>query len=216
MMKGTIISIALLCLLVASAAMGAPWYFNFQVSGTLLSQPAQYSGIFTSGATGTLRFTLDDTGWPVEANARFAHIWSTYFAPHYYGTPAGAEKWVGTMVGRFYMTVTAGPVGYKGTCEGTITADFTVRDMDADGVLDESEKDNWNNMLDGRLAKFCTDPSTGEMVCKKGNGALNSNGFAFKYPPDVNVLNGNGNLWLIACPSADEPTSWGLIKSLYR
>jgi hypothetical protein len=215
MMKGTSVFIALVCLLVASTALGAVWYFDFQVSGTLLNHPAQYSGIFTSGADGTVQFTLDDTGWPVDST-RFTHIWNTYFAANYNNTTPGAEKWTGVIVGRFSMATTTAPTGYHGTCQGTITATFTVRDMDADGVLDESEKDNWNNMLDGRLAKFCEDPSTGEMLCKKGNGSVNSNGFAFKYPPDVNVLNVHGSLLLISCPSADEATSWGSIKSLYK
>jgi hypothetical protein len=213
MKKGLSVGLALLCLLAASAAVG--WNFDFQVSGTLLNSPAQYSGIFVSGGDGTLQFTVNDTGWPTEPNARFDHIWATYFAPNYYST-AGAEKWVGQFTGRFSMNVSNAIPGYNGTCEGSITPKFTVRDLDADGILDEEEKDNWNNLLDGRLSKLCDDPSTGEMTCRRGTGALSSNGFAFKYPPDVNVLNGYGNLVLVSCPSADQPTSWGSIKSLYR
>jgi len=89
--------------------------------------------------------------------------------------------------------------------------------MDADGILDESEKFVVQyNMFDGRLSKPCLYPGTGEMACKTGTGALNSNGFGFTYPPDINVLNGNGNLNLVTCPSDNDPSSWGSVKSLYR
>jgi hypothetical protein len=218
MKKGLIAFAAVSCLLAASAATGAIWNFNFQISGTLMNHPAQYSGIFTSGGNGTLQYTQDDALWPDPSDpaARFAYIWTTYFAANYNNTTPGAEKWVGQIPGTFSMVVTAAPVGYTGTCQGRINAKYTVRDMDADGVLDEEEKTNWNNMLDGRLSKLCTDPSTGEMACKSGTGALNSNGFGFVYPPDVNTLNGAGNLNFFPCASGTEPASWGSIKSLYR
>ncbi|MFH1219492.1 MAG: hypothetical protein V1694_03455 [Candidatus Eisenbacteria bacterium] len=219
MKKGLAIVTALLCLGLASAASGAIWNFNFQISGTIMNSPAQYSGIFTSGGDGTLQYTLNDAAWPPPSDpaARFAYIWATYFASNYNNSTPGAEKWVGQIPGTFSMVVTNAPTGYTGTVQGRINAKYTIRDMDADGVLDEEEKVNWNNMLDGRLAKLCTDPSTGEMACKAGTGALNHNGFGFVYPPDVNVVTGAGNLNLyLPCPSANEPSSWGTVKSLYR
>jgi len=203
----------------ASAVLAAPWYYTFQISGTIMNHPAQYSGIFTSGADGTLEFTLNDATWPdaSDPDARFAYIWTTYFAANYNNATPGAEKWTGSILGTFSMATTNAPAGYIGTCQGNINAKFTIRDMDADGILDESEKFvSQYNMLDGRLSKPCAYPGTGEMACKTGSGALNSNGFAFTYPPGVNVLNGNGNLNLVTCPSDNDPSSWGSVKSLYR
>ena len=216
MMKGIAIGVGVACLLVASVAFG--WNFNFSISGSLLLHPVQYSGTFTSGATGTLQYTLNDTGWPDPADpgARFSYIWTTYFASNYDNSVPGAEKWVGQIPGRFSITTTAAPAGYVGYCEGGINAKYTVRDMDADGVLDEEEKIDWNNMLDGRLTKLCADPSSGQMLCKQGFGALNSNLFGFPTPPELNTLNGTGNLTLFPCASETEPCSWGSVKSLYK
>jgi hypothetical protein len=205
--------------LLASAVVAAPWYFNFHLEGTMMNHPAQYSGIFTSGADGTIEFTLTDTGWPdpSDPDARFAYIWSTYFAANYNNATPGAEKWTGSILGTFSMATSNAPAGYNGTCQGNINAKFMIRDMNANGILDESEKFSIQyNTLDGRLSKPCAFPSTGEMACKTGSGALNSNGFAFTYPPSFNVLNGNGNLNLVTCPSAADPSTWGSVKSLFR
>ena len=218
MKKGLSIVTALLCFGLASGASGAIWSFNFQISGTIMNSPAQYSGIFTSGGDGTLQYTLNDAAWPPPSDpaARFAYIWATYFAPNYTNLPTGAEKWVGQIPGTFSMVVTNAPPGYTGTVQGKINAKYTIRDLDADGVLDESEKTSMYNVLDGRLSKLCTDPSTGEMACKFGTGALNHNIFRFVNPPDVNTVTGLGNLNFYPCASATEPASWGSVKSLYR
>lgn len=218
MKKGIVIGTALLCMLLASTASGAIWNFNFSISGSLLLHPAQYSGIFTSGGDGTLEYTLDDALWPDPSDpaARFAYIWTTFFAGNYNNSTPGAEKWVGSIRGTFSMATSNAPPGYNGTCQGKILAKYTVRDLDADQTLDEEEKINWNNMLDGRLSKLCTDPGTGEMACKQGTGALNSNLFGFPTPPELNTLNGFGNLNFSPCPSATENGTWGQIKSLYR
>jgi hypothetical protein len=219
MKLGLCVFVLLALLVTASAVLAAPWYFSFHVEGTIMNHPAQYSGIFTNAADGTLEFTLNDSAWPdaSDPDARFAYIWTTYFAANYNNSTPGAEKWTGSITGTFSMATTNAPVGYNGTCQGNITAKFTIRDMDADGILDEAEKFSVQyNMLDGRLSKPCALPGTGEMACKTGTGALNSNGFAFTYPPGLNLLNGNGNLNLVTCPSANEPSSWGSVKSLYR
>jgi len=219
-MKLVLCALALSCLvLLASVAMADPWYYSFQVQGTIMNHPAQYSGIFTDAGTGTLQFTLNDAAWPdpSDQDARFAYIWSTYFAGNYNNSTPGAEKWTGSIPGTFSMATTSAPSGYNGTCQGNIIAKFTIRDMNANGILDDEEKFSIQyNMLDGRLSKPCAFPSTGEMACKQGTGALNANGFNFIYVPGIDVLNGTGNLNLVSCPSADEPSSWGSVKSLFR
>jgi len=219
MKRGLCTCFALCVLAAASAAMGTPWYYSFQITGSVMTHPAQYSGIFTDAGTGTLEFTLNDAAWPdpADPDARFAYIWTTYFATHYNNTTPGAEKWTGSILGTFSMATSSAPAGYNGTLSGNINAKFTIRDLDADGILDDAEKFSIQyNMLDGRLSKTCAMASTGEMANKQGNGALNSNGFAFLYPPEINVLNGDGNLNLLACPTAAEQASWGSIKALYR
>ena len=218
MMKGIAIGVGLICLLAASVAFGGMWNFNFSISGSLLIHPAGYSGIFTSGATGTFSYTLDDTGWPDPADpeTRLDYIWTTYFASHYDNSVAGAEKWVGEIPGRFSLTTTAAPPGFLGHCEGGIPAKYTVRDMDADGIFDVEERTDWNNMLDARLNKLCTDPSSGEMQCTQGFGSLNANQFGFYTPPTLNTQNGTGKLILSTCSSATENSSWGAVKSLFE
>lgn len=218
MKRGLCTAIVLSVMLLASAAPGADWNFNFHVTGTILNHPAQYSGIFTSGADGTLEFTLIDTNWPDPSNpdVRFAYIWDNYFKNHYYSTP-GSERWWWYINGTFSMATTNAPLGYNGTCQGKIRAYFTIRDLDADGILDViEEKFGETNTLDGVTSRACTDAGTGEMNYTKGTGALNSNGFSFTYPPGVDVLDGWGNLTLTTCEVATEPGSWGGVKSLYK
>lgn len=198
------------------------WNFDYEIYGNILQSPVRYdSGGLTSGGEGTFEFTLDDTGWPTNPAARFTHIWDTYFAPNYDSTTPGAYKWVGQIPGRFYVEAINAPYGYNGWCEGSINAKITVRDVDEDGVLDDEEK--WaEHLFDGRLSKLCDYPDGdlgyGEMKDKWGWGALASNYFAFKIPPELNTLHNGGNLTLtsMGCQTANSPASWSSVKALYK
>jgi len=217
MKKGLCTATVLTLLLLASAAFGSPWYFSYNVSGTILNHPAQYSGILTDGGSGTLEFTLNDALWPDASDpaARFTYIWNTYFKTHYVNQ-AGAQRWVGVIPGSFSMVVTSAPVGYTGTMSAYIDAQFAIRDLDADRVLDDAEKFGDYNQFYGTIWKACTDPSTGEMTCTEGPGAISGGRFSFTYPPDLDAMDGTANLDLAPCASAADPSSWGNIKSLYR
>jgi len=217
MKKGLCIIAALALLLLASAAFGDPWYFSFTVSGTILNHPAQYSGILTDGGSGTLEFTLNDALWPDPSDpaARFTYIWNTYFKTHYVNQ-AGAQRWMGLIPGSYSMVVTAAPAGYTGTMSAYIDAQFSIRDLDADRVLDDNEKYGDYNQFNGTIWKNCTDPSTGEMACTDGPGAISAGRFSFTYPPDLDVMDGTANLDLAPCASSTDQSSWGTIKALYR
>jgi hypothetical protein len=84
------------------------------------------------------------------------------------------------------------------------------------GALDLPEK--WGeNLFDARLSKLCTDPSGGEMACKWGWGAIASNYFSIKVPPELDTLYNGADLSLMTgCSTAVRKSTWGSIKSLYR
>jgi hypothetical protein len=220
MKKASIVFLISAFALVLIPASGLCWHFDYEIysqpGGILHSDPI-YDGVLTSGGDGTLRIELNDTApepWPVDPGARFDSLWAWYFAPNYDGTP-DAAKWVGQIPGRFYLTATNAPFGYNGTCEGSINAKITVRDFNEDGILSAAEK-NRQHLFDGRLSKLCTDPSTGEMECKWGWGAVASNYFSFEETPVDTLYNGSDLTLMSGCSSAVEPATWGSIKSLYR
>jgi hypothetical protein len=218
MRKGvyTLLGVCALMLVVPGPLLA--WNFDYEIYGSILETPVVYdSGGLTSGGDGVFEFDLDDAGWPASPwTSRFDSIWVNYFADNYDNTTPGAYKWVGRFTGRFYVMATNAPYGYNGWCEGTINATITVRDLNADGVLNYAEK--WGDQLfDARLSKQCDDFGSGEMACTWGWGSLASNYFNFVIPPGIDTLYNGGNLTLLDnCPSANEQTSWGSIKALYR
>jgi hypothetical protein len=215
MNKGWFMLLGMVALFLLTPALVLGWSFDYEAYGNILVSPVYYSGVLTSGGDGTFDFTLSDGGWPTDPAARFDHIWDTYFRDNYDSTTPGAYKWVGQITGRFYLDAD-NTLGYNGTCEGSINAKITVRDLDEDEVLDDTEK--WaEHLFDGRLSKLCDDLSTGDMACKFGSGSLASNYFNFVMPPGVDDLYNGGSLNLFpGCPSANEQASWSSIKALYR
>jgi hypothetical protein len=207
---------SLAALLLIPVVAGA-WNFDYEIYGTILADPPRYGdGSLTSGADGFIEFTLSDDGWPVDPNQRFHYLWTEYFKPNYDTTVVGAYKWVGAFTGTFYMQADNAPVGYNGWCWGTIVPTITIWDTNSNGALDLTEKFG-ENLFDARLSKLCTHGSGGEMDCMWGWGAMASNYFSFKIPPDFDTLYNGGNLTLMpGCSTANEPSSWGAIKALYR
>jgi hypothetical protein len=217
MKKGySTLAVAALAVCMIPAIAGA-WNFDYEIYGNILDSPAYYgNGSLTSGGTGFIEFTLDDTGWPLDPNQRWNYLWQNYFKPNYDTTTVGAYKWVGSFTGTFYIQATNAPVGYNGWCLGTITPKITIWDTNSNGALDLPEK--WGeNLFDARLSKLCDHLSGGEMDCKWGWGALASNYFSIKVPPELDTLYNGGNLTLMAgCASSTNPSSWSSIKALYR
>lgn len=213
MAKGMTALAVLAVLLLPMAGFG--WNFTYQIIAEhgILGPSPRYSGIFTSGGEGTLEIWFDDSTWPTNPEERFDSLWVWYFANNYTYSP-GASKWLGQILGRFYMNVTAGPTGYVGWCQGTVNAKITVRDLNDNGILEPFERAQ-EQLFDGRLSKLCEDPSGGEMACKWGWGSLAApNKFTFTAGADT--LSGSGNLTLLGCSSSSDETSWGNIKALYR
>lgn len=209
-------SAVLLVALAPSTVFG--WTFKFSAEGNILQSPPTYTGRVGSTAVGSLDFTFNDTGWPVEPEARFDHIWEAYFAPNY-DTIGPIPHWDGQIPGVFYIETTSAPSGYAGWCHGDLHAKIVVIDWNRDGIPDENEK--WTpHLLDCRLSKLCDHGSGGEMACTWGWGAIatDSTGhFSFVLPPGSDRVSGIGNLNLLpGCPSPVEQTSWGSIKQLYR
>jgi hypothetical protein len=227
MNKGIFASVAaaLLLLSLSTIGMAATFDFDYEIlsnyGGMTGGSPIIYDGVLLSGGDGTLTVTIDDTGWPDPSfpSVRFDSIWQNYFADNYdtSGGP-GTYKWSGNFTGRFYLDVTNGPIGYTGTCEGSVNITISVRDHNENATLETWERDK-QHLFHGRLAKLCEDPSTGEMACTRGFGSLNSNYFSF-FPPDppgIDTLYNGGELTLYQnCPSEAQPSSWGAIKSLYK
>ena len=216
MKRGYFLIAAVSALMLIPVIAGA-WNFDYEIYGGILDDPPYYgNGSLTSGADGFVEFTLSDHGWPLDPAQRFNYLWKNYFKPNYDTTVVGAYKWVGTFTGTFYLQANNAPVGYNGWCWGTITPKITIWDTNANGALDLPER--WGeNLFDARLSKLCTHGSGGEMECLWGWGALASNYFSFKIPPEVDTLYNGGNLTLMTgCASAAEPSSWGSIKALYR
>jgi hypothetical protein len=207
---------AVLAVMLTPIIAGA-WNFDYEIYGNILDDPPYYgNGSLTSGADGFIEFTLTDDDWPLDPDQRFNWIWNQYFKPNYDNSVPGAYKWVGTFTGTFYLQATNAPVGYNGWCWGAIRPTITIWDSNENGALDLAEK--WGeNLFDARLSKLCTHGSGGEMDCMWGWGALASNYFSFKMPPVLDTLYNGGNLTLMTgCASANEPSSWGSIKALYR
>jgi hypothetical protein len=219
-MKKGLSAITFICMAMALLLMpgvcGAV-HFDYQIFGNLLEHPAEYSGGgFTSGGTGVIEITVDDTGWPLDPTARWDYLWTNYFSGNYDNSVPGAFKWVGSFTGRFYVSLTSAPTGYVGWCMGTITPKITIWDSNENGIMDLSERYG-NNLFDARLSKLCTDPSGGEMTCEWGYGSIASNYFSFKVPPAIDTLyNGCDLTMLPGCSSAAQPSTWSSIKSLYE
>ncbi len=212
MTKGVTVAVALIVLI---PTMGFCWSFNYTVIAEhgILGPSPRYTGSITSGGEGTIEIWFDDSTWPSDPEQRFQWLWQQYFANNYTYSP-GASKWVGQILGRFYMNVTDAPSGYVGWCEGSINAKITVRDLNDNRILEQFEREQ-EQLFDGRLSKLCTDPGGGEMACKWGWGSLAApNKFTFTAGADT--LSDGGNLTLMGCPSSVEETSWGGVKALYR
>jgi hypothetical protein len=218
MKKGHLVYACAALALILVPAMAAAWHFDYEIYGNILNHPAYYGGGgLTSGGEGIIEFTIDDTGWPLDPNARWGYLWNTFFKDNYDTTTPGAYKWVGTFTGSFYLEATNAPVGFNGWCEGGIAPKITIWDANANGSLDSSEAFG-ENLFDARLSKLCTHASGGEMACMWGFGSMASNYFSFKLPAmGTDTLYNGSDLYLFTgCSSATTPSRWGSIKALYR
>jgi hypothetical protein len=194
----------------------AGYFYSYQGTGSLLTTPAQYSGTFLFGISGTWLFVVDDSAWPPadSVQARWDYIWNNYFV---YTAAPGAEGWIGTFDGStlpstpvFTFNLTGPDVGTLG---GNITFDLLVRDdSPTDGIPQEVERDQIQ--MDALLI---INPvyGTGDFVniCGSGSmgGTLNHN-----FPPGYDTISGMGQLSTNPCPAPVEKSTWGSIKAMYK
>lgn len=206
--------------LLAASVAGAEGYLLNGTGSWLLDDPT-YSGVMLPGndLVGTFTIEIDDSAWPGETDidpTRFEYIWTTYFAGNYNPAP-DAEAWYGyfdsaTMpsVPQFvFNTSTPG-----GILAGDISIVIQVRDVDADTVLDDTEK-YASHQFTGTL-NINENLATGAFVNQCGYGALGSGVFNFVDPPGVDSAQFPGEVTLHPCSAPVESSTWSMIKELYR
>lgn len=217
-MNRVIVSAFIVALVLPASAMAAWLFFGFQLSGTIMDTPAQYTGPLTYGADGTFTFTLDDSGWPDPADqaARWDYIFNTYFAMNYDNGTPGAFNWKGYIDGWYAIDMSNAPPGFNGYISGEFRPEITLKDQDGDGIFDPFEREGDLNSINGVFTVACG-AGTGELEHRSGGGAMQNNGLSFAFGPVIDVLpDGSGNVDLDDCSSGAEPSSWGKVKALYR
>ncbi len=205
------------CVFFPAAASADMLFFGWELTGTIMDSPAEYSGSMTWGASGSFYFRLDDTGWPSPSTqvARWDYIFNTYFAGHYDHSTPGAYNWKGEIDGWYEIVFTSAPPGFNGSVAGEFRPQITLRDIDEDGIFDPFEREG-ENLINGSFTILCN-VGTGELECKRGAGSMQDNYISFAYLPATDAMpNGSGSVNLSDCPSATETSSWGSIKALYR
>jgi hypothetical protein len=220
-MKMATIAVAAVAVLLGSSVAGAQDTYMLNGSGSWLLDDPTYSGMMFPGfdLVGTFTIEIDDSAWPVEGATdptRFEHIWDTYFAGNYDATP-DAEAWYGTFDGltmpstpQFeFNTTTPG-----GILAGDITIVILIRDWNANGVLDESER--YQNQQFAGTLNVNDSLGTGAFTDLCGFGALSTGVFNFVDPPGVDTAQFPGEVSLHPCSAPVESSTWTMIKSLYQ
>jgi hypothetical protein len=218
-MKMATITTAVLVVLLGSSLAGAENYILMGTGSWLLDDPT-YSGQLVGDFIGTFTITIDDSAWPGQNDTnptRFEYIWDNYFAGNYNPLPAGAEAWYGVFDGLTMPTVPQFMFNTNvpgGILAGDISIVIQVRDLDADGMLDDSEK-YANQQFTGTL-NVNEDLATGVFVDQCGYGACGSGVFNFVDPPGVDTAQFPGEVTLHPCAAPVEASTWTMIKGFYR
>jgi hypothetical protein len=216
-MNRAIVCAIVIAVVFPASAMAGMLFFGWQLTGTIMDSPAEYSGALTWGAGGSFYFRLDDAGWPDPSTqaARWDYIFNTYFAGHYDNSTPGAYNWKGQVDAWYTLELNSAPPGFNGTVSGEFRPQITLRDIDEDGIFDPFEREG-ENLINGSFTINCN-VGTGELATQRGTGSMQDNYMSFPYLPATDVMpNGSGSVNLSACPSALEESSWGNIKALYR
>lgn len=206
-----------IAVLIPSSALAGLLFFGWELYGTIMNSPAEYSGAMTWGAAGTFYFRFDDAAWPDSSNqiARWDYIFNTYFAANYDNTTPGAYAWKGEIDAWYELDFTSAPPGYNGFVAGEFRPQITLRDINEDGIFNAYEREG-DNLINGSFTILCN-VGTNELEHQRGTGSMQNNYMSFPYLPAADTLqNGSGSVNLNECPSGIEPSSWGSIKALYR
>lgn len=164
----------------------------------LMRSPAHYEGTIATGALapGTWRVDIDDTGWPASGSARRNKIKT------FYTYDAQARVFRGTFGPSLvdFQFVSGGL-----TYAGTATVVFTANDSNRNGVLNNGELNNQ------------TVSASFNITCGMGTAACGGNGLLAGSASLDTVLSPlAGGIYTTPCVTGVEPSTWSLLKRLYR
>ncbi|MFH1219493.1 MAG: hypothetical protein V1694_03460 [Candidatus Eisenbacteria bacterium] len=211
-MRKAIVTFVALMLMAGAAGAYEQYLFHCDGFGNLVkASPPIFTGPVSDGAfaPGVWTMTVNDTGWPPITNpaARWAYIWTTYYAPNYDGV-----TWTGTFDCALFINHTG-----IGTLTGVCDLTFQFMDGDGDGVLDEEE------CMDGLSgAVIILHEGTGLYAELCGNGSYS--GYYYQTcnmpPSDPNYIldevHFDADIWLQECGLGNEQSTWGAVKALFR
>jgi len=229
--KVIVFSVTLILIIAASSAFAIDFRtetFALLGTGSFMDSPPYFIGDIINGtlAPGTFWISFNDDGWPEDdpgtpENERWDYIFSHFFS---YDTTTGAEAWDGYFPPqssgeekpkwRFY---TAAGDTLGGDCIGFV---ITIRDYDADGVVDDNEYQA--KVISSNLVAYIN-YSSGcfHNYCGQGNfsGTMNVVSAPWEeelYVPSASSASGRLLLRDDNCVTGVENRSWGAIKSIYR
>jgi hypothetical protein len=211
-----VVGIAVVALTSAASAETFVWFFGIG-NGDFMDSPPVLAGGMDAGGDiddGYWSITVHDDGWPVgPPETRYAHVWNTFFAPHYTpGTPGfwkgyfDTEHGLAAMNDLYIVDDTGG-----GTMVGYCTIEIQVQDLNSNGQLDAGEF--CNGSLTGLIIIIREGTGIYDGLCGTGNYF----GSYTKACPDTyETWNFGMYLWLNPCSSPVQETTWGAIKALYQ
>jgi len=203
--------------------------FALDGGGSFMDSPPYWSGNITGGtlSTGVYWISMDDSSWPVDNpgttnNERMDFIFSTYFT--YDATP-GNEGWDGewpnTSLGddapewRFYTDA--------GDTLGGLCSSFRVviRDYNGNGIMEDSDYLAkqfsigfvcYINYSKGCFTSFCGQGNCAGTLDLIDDSAMEEE----LYVPSP--ISASGRLYLrdTSCVTANDASSWGSIKAIYK
>jgi len=190
--------------------------FTFHCDGfgnMVKASPPIYTGGITGPdcAPGTWTMTVPDAGWPGIGNsaARWAHIWSNYYALHYDDFFC---IWTGTFDAELDIVHTG-----VGTMNGVCDITFQILDGDCDQIMDPEE---CSDGLSG--AVIIIHEGTGAYAELCGNGSYS--GFYTRLcslpasDPSfmLDEVHFDMELLLDECGMGTDLSTWGAVKALFR
>jgi len=202
--------------------------FALRGTGSFMDSPPFFIGDIISGtlAPGTFWICFNDNGWPEDDpntpnNERWDYIFEHYFV---YDDTEGAEGWDGYFPPqgsgeirpkwRFYAS-TNDTLG--GECIGFV---ISIRDYDADGILDENEIQH--KVISSNLVAYVRySGGCFNTFCGQGNfsGTMDFTGAPWEeelYVPSESSASGRLLLKNDGCDVGVEDRSWGGIKAIYK
>ena len=205
-MKKVLVVLAAAMLMAGAASAYVTYDFHCAGGGDMVNvSPPVYGTTIDAGdlAPGIWTMTVHDAGWPsiVDPAARWAFIWTNYYAASY-----EAYNWTATFDADVYFEHT----GY-GTMVGVCDLTFQVTDWDEDGVMDPDE---CMNGLSG--AVIIINEGTGDYVDLCGQGSYSGYYIRNCAGGMEDLVDFNMQLNLDACAMGTEPSTWGSVKALFQ